>query len=133
MYPCSLLKEIFNFVPLGAIILHFLILAAIHVSFGLKNWSYEKVLPFFKKIETWSGGENEHRGGSGLLPVNQSKNKNPLFKAFIDSASEAGYEINSDMNGKNQEGFGMFDVTINNGERSSVTKYYLNTAKSRKN
>ena len=43
----------------------------------------KKFLPYFKKIETWSEGENEYRGGSGLLPVNQSKNKNPLFKAFM--------------------------------------------------
>ena len=102
-------------------------------SFGLKDWSYEKVLPYFKKIETWSEGENEYRGGSGLLPVNQSKNKNPLFKAFINSAAEAGYEINTDMNGKHQEGFGMYDVTINKGERASVSKHYLNPAKKRKN
>ncbi|MDC0436486.1 choline dehydrogenase [Candidatus Pelagibacter sp.] len=102
-------------------------------SFGLKNWSYEKVLPYFKKIETWSEGKNEYRGDQGLLPVNQSKNKNPLFKAFIDSAVEAGYEKNSDMNGKHQEGFGMYDVTINKGERASVSKHYLNPAKNRKN
>jgi choline dehydrogenase len=102
-------------------------------SFGLKNWSYEKVLPYFKKIETWSEGNNEYRGGEGLLPVNQSKNKNPLFKAFIDSAAEAGYEKNSDMNGKYQEGFGMYDVTIDKGERASVSKHYLNPAKNRKN
>ena len=102
-------------------------------SFGLTDWSYEKVLPYFKKIETWSEGENEFRGGSGLLPVNQSKNKNPLFKAFIDSAGEAGYRINPDMNGKEQEGFGMYDVTINNGERASVSKHYLEPARSRKN
>src|SRR5210317_1400539 len=70
-------------------------------SFGLTDWSYEKVLPYFKKIETWSGGENEFRGGSGPLPVNQSKNKNPLFKAFIDSAGEAGYKINPDRSRKN--------------------------------
>ena len=102
-------------------------------SFGLKDWSYEKVLPFFKKIETWSEGENEYRGGNGILPVNQSKNKNPLFKAFVDSAGEAGYKINDDMNGKDQEGFGMYDVTIHKGERASVSKYYLNPAKKRKN
>ena len=102
-------------------------------SFGLKDWSYEKVLPYFKKIETWSEGKNEYRGGEGILPVNQSKNKNPLFKAFIDSAGEAGYKINNDMNGKEQEGFGMYDVTIHNGERASVSKYYLNSAKKRKN
>ena len=67
------------------------------------------------------------------MPVNQSKNKNPLFKAFVDSAGEAGYKINNDMNGKEQEGFGMYDVTIHNGERASVSKYYLNPAKKRKN
>ena len=68
-----------------------------------------------------------------MLPVNQSKNKNPLFKAFIDSATEAGYESNPDMNGKKQEGFGMYDVTIDKGERASVSKHYLNPAKNRKN
>ena len=40
---------------------------------------------------------------------------------------------NSDMNGKHQEGFGMYDVTINKGERASVSKHYLNPAKNRKN
>ena len=52
-------------------------------NFGLKSWSYEKILPYFKKIETWSGGENQYRGSFGLLPVDQSKNDNPLFKAFL--------------------------------------------------
>ena len=102
-------------------------------SYGLKNWSYEKVLPYFKKLETWSEGENEYRGGSGILPINQSKNKNPLFRAFINSAVEAGYKENNDMNGKEQEGFGMYDVTIHKGQRASVSKYYLNPAKNRKN
>ena len=102
-------------------------------SFGLKNWSYENVLPFFKKIETWSGGENRYRGGSGILPINQSENKNPLFKAFLNSAQEAGHNINEDMNGEDQEGFGMYDVTIHQGERASASKYYLKPAKSRKN
>ena len=102
-------------------------------SFGLKDWSYEKVLPFFKKIETWSEGENEYRGGSGILPINQSKNKNPLFSAFLNSAKEAGHKINNDMNGEDQEGFGMYDVTIHKGERASASKYYLNPARKRNN
>jgi len=102
-------------------------------SFGLKSWSYEKILPYFKRIETWSEGENQYRGSFGLLPVNQSKNNNPLFKAFLGASSEAGYKINTDMNGEVQEGFGMFDTTIHKGERASVAKYYLNPAKSRKN
>ena len=102
-------------------------------SFGLKEWSYEKVLPFFKKIETWSEGENKYRGGNGILPINQSKNKNPLFKAFLDSAKEAGHKINQDMNGEDQEGFGMYDVTIHKGERASASKYYLNPVRKREN
>ena len=102
-------------------------------SFGLKSWSYEKVLPYFKKIENWSGGESQYRGRLGLLPINQSKNNNPLFKAFLGASSEAGHKINPDMNGEYQEGFGMFDTTIHNGERASASKYYLNPAKKRKN
>ena len=91
----------------------------------LKSWSYDKVLPYFKKIENWSEGENQYRGSLGLLPVNKSKNSNPLFKAFLGAAtSEAGYKINPDMNGEYQEGFGMFDTTIHNGERAST---YQNT------
>jgi len=86
-------------------------------SSGLKSWSYDKVLSYFKKIENWSEGENQYRGSLGLLPVNQSKNSNPLFKAFLGAASEAGHKINPDMNGEYQEGFGMFDTTIYNGER----------------
>jgi len=102
-------------------------------SFGVPSWSYKNVLPYFKKIENWSGGENEYRGSNGLLPVNQSKNNNPLFKAFIKSAEEAGYKANPDMNGKDQEGFGMYDVNINNGQRASASKYYLKSAENRKN
>ena len=102
-------------------------------AFGLKSWSYDKVLPYFKKIENWSEGENQYRGSLGPLPVNQSKNTNPLFKAFLSAASESGYKINPDMNGKYQEGFGMFDTTIHNGQRASASKYYLDPAKKRKN
>jgi len=100
---------------------------------GLKSWSYDKVLSYFKKIENWSEGENQYRGSLGLLPVKQSKNSNPLFKAFLGAASEAGHKINPDINGEYQEGFGMFDTTIHNGERASVSKHYLNPVKKRKN
>jgi len=102
-------------------------------NFGLKSWSYDKVLPYFKKIENWSGGENQYRGSLGFLPVNQSKNNNPLFKAFLNASSQAGHKINPDMNGEYQEGMGMFDTTIHNGERASVSRYYLNPVKKRKN
>ena len=88
-------------------------------SYGLKDWGYSSVLPYFKKIETWSGGENLYRGGKGPLRVNRSKinKKFPLFQAVIDSAKEAGFDEFEDSNGYKQEGFGTFDVTIHKGKR----------------
>ena len=102
-------------------------------SFGLKSWSYENVLPFFKKIETWSEGENEFRGGKGILPVNQSKNKNPLFSAFINASIEAGYKKNDDMNGEDQEGIGLYQVTQRKGKRCSAAVAFLNDVKHKQN
>ena len=56
-----------------------------------------------------------------------------MFKAFLASAEEAGHKINKDMNGEDQEGFGMYDVTIHKGERASASKYYLNPARKKSN
>ncbi len=100
-------------------------------SYGLPKWSYKNVLPYFKKIETWSGGENLYRGGKGPLKVNRSKidKKFPLFKSLIQAAAEAGYEIFEDSNGFKQDGFGTFDVTIDRGKRQGVAKAYLEEVK----
>jgi len=100
-------------------------------SYGLEKWTYNNVLPYFKKIETWSGGENLYRGGNGPLKVNKSKinEKFPLFQAVIKAANEAGFEIFEDSNGFKQEGFGTFDVTIHNGKRFGATKAYLDEVK----
>ena len=104
-------------------------------SYGLKKWDYNHVLPYFKKLETWSGGENLYRGGNGPLKVNRSKinHKFPLFQAVLNSVKDAGYELYDDSNGYKQEGFGTFDVTIHNGERYGVGKAYLDSIKNKSN
>ena len=104
-------------------------------SYGLPKWSYKNVLPYFKKLETWSGGENFYRGGKGPLKVNRSKiDENfPLFKSLIKAASEAGIETFEDSNGYKQEGFGTFDVTIDGGVRQGVSRAYLEEVKDYKN
>ena len=104
-------------------------------SYGLPKWSYKNVLPYFKKLETWSGGENFYRGGKGPLKVNRSKiDENfPLFKSLIKAASEAGIETFEDSNGYKQEGFGTFDVTIDGGIRQGVSRAYLEEVKDYKN
>ena len=100
-------------------------------SYGLSKWSYKNVLPYFKKLETWSGGENLYRGGKGPLKVNRSKIDDafPLHKSLIKAAAEAGYETFEDSNGFKQDGFGTFDVTIDGGIRQGVAKAYLKEVK----
>ena len=104
-------------------------------SYDLPNWSYKNVLPYFKKLETWSGGENLYRGGNGPLKVNKSKidERFPLFKSLIKAAAEAGYETFKDSNSHKQDGFGTFDVTIDGGKRQSVARAYLEEVKNFKN
>ena len=104
-------------------------------SYGLNKWSYPNVLPYFKKLETWSGDENIYRGNNGPLKVNRSNihNKFKLFQKVLDASQEAGYEIYKDVNGYQQEGFGPFDVTIDKGIRYGVGRAYLDKVKNNSN
>jgi len=104
-------------------------------SYGLKKWDYNHVLPYFKKLETWSGGENLYRGGHGPLKVNRStiNKKFPLFQAILNAAKASGFELFEDSNGFKQEGFGTFDVTIHNGKRYGAGKAYLDDIKNNLN
>ena len=101
----------------------------------LSTWDYRHVLPYFKKIETYSETNNEYRGGNGPIQVSKSKinKKFPLFQKVLEAAKQAGYSISDDFNGYKQDGFGTFDVTIKNGIRFGAGRGYLNEAKKRKN
>ena len=102
---------------------------------GLNKWSYNHVLPYFKKLESWSGGENEFRGGKGPLNVTKSKinEKFPLYQAVINAAKEAGYGYTDDSNGFKQEGFCTYDLTIKDGKRCGTGKAYMKDALKRDN
>ena len=102
---------------------------------GLTKWDYKNVLPYFKKLETWSGGENLYRGGNGPLKVNRSKinYKFPLFQAVLNAAKESGFELYDDSNGYKKEGFGTFDVTIDGGKRYGAGRAYLDNVKNNSN
>ena len=100
---------------------------------GCGGWGYGDVLPYFKRLENYSGGENEYRGGDGPLAVHRPKPQNPLYKAFIDAGRDAGYQTTDDICGYRQEGFGVFDMSIENGERNSTAKAYLDPARPRQN
>ena len=100
---------------------------------GALGWSYADVLPYFRRCETFEGGEDAWRGGSGPLGVEWSKTTDPLFDAWIEAGKAAGFPFTEDYNGRQQEGFGRSQTTIRNGRRSSAANAFLRPAKKRPN
>jgi choline dehydrogenase len=100
---------------------------------GARGWGYADVLPYFKRMENSSGGQEGWRGTSGPLFIQRGKRDNPLFHAFVEAGHEAGFEITEDYNGEKQEGFGPMEQTIHNGRRWSAANAYLKPALKRPN
>jgi choline dehydrogenase len=93
--------------------------------FGNRGWSYESVLPYFKKAERFEPGGDDSRGTNGPLNVTNMVERAELLDAFIDAAVAEGYPRNADYNNGKQEGFGYFQVTQKGGERWSTARGFL--------
>jgi choline dehydrogenase len=101
---------------------------------GAAGWGWADVLPYFKRMETWHGGEpNAWRGSDGPLHVTRGPRANPLFDAFVEAGRQAGYEVTGDYNGEKQEGFGAMEATVWKGRRWSAANAYLRPALKRPN
>jgi choline dehydrogenase-like flavoprotein len=100
---------------------------------GAPGWSYADVLPYFKRCESWEGGENTWRGGTGPLGTQWAKTTDPIYDAWIEAGKASGYPHTPDYNGKQQEGFGRGQFTIRDGRRSSSARAFLRTARKRVN
>lgn len=100
---------------------------------GLTDWSYEKVLPYFQRQETWEGGGDAYRGGDGPISSQFCRYQDPLVDAFRSASQQAGYPQTDDYNGENQEGFGRLQMTIKKGRRCSTASAYLRPALKRPN
>ena len=100
---------------------------------GCTGWSFEEVLPYFKRAEDQERGANEWHGTGGPLAVSDLREKNPLAVAFIEAAAELGFPRNDDFNGADQEGAGFYQVTARNGLRCSAATAYLKPARRRPN
>jgi choline dehydrogenase len=100
---------------------------------GNTGWSYEDVLPYFKRAEDQVRGPDEYHGVGGPLAVSDVYEKHELAEAFLAAALESGYPANPDFNGAEQEGFGPIQWTMRNGRRCSTAVGYLRPARKRAN
>jgi choline dehydrogenase-like flavoprotein len=100
---------------------------------GNPGWSFDEVLPYFKRSENNERGADAFHGIDGPLNVKDLTSPNPFGPRFVQAGVQAGLRENMDFNGLDQEGVGMYQVTHKNGERFSAAKAYLTPNLSRPN
>jgi len=100
---------------------------------GNEGWSYDEVLPYFRRAEHNERLHDEFHGNDGPLNVMDLRSPNVTTQPFVEAGREAGYRITDDFNGADQEGIGPYQVTHKNGERCSAAKAYLTPNLGRKN
>lgn len=100
---------------------------------GNRGWSWDDVLPLFKRSERNERGADEFHGDQGNLSVSNMRIQRPITDAWVAAAQAAGYKFNPDYNGADQEGVGFFQLTSRNGRRCSSAVAFLNPVKDRDN
>jgi choline dehydrogenase len=100
---------------------------------GCRGWSYDDVLPFFRKSETYAPGDSAFRGKDGPLRVEDYRTILPLTHCFVEAAQQAGFPLTRDYNGRIQEGVGYAQMTRNGRFRGSTARTFLRAARGRAN
>ena len=100
---------------------------------GNAGWSFEDVLPYFRRSEHQTRGADDYHGTGGPLCVSDVANHHPICEAFIESAVALGFPRNDDFNGAVQEGVGWHQTTTRAGRRCSTAVGYLRPAMTRSN
>ncbi len=100
---------------------------------GNRGWSWEDVLPLFRRMETYENGPGGLRGADGPLHVSEVPDANPLYDALFAAANAVGYKRNPDYNSEDQEGIVKTQTTIRRGRRMSTAYCYLRPAMRRPN
>jgi choline dehydrogenase len=101
---------------------------------GNQGWSYDSVLPFFKRMERYEGGgDDRFRGRDGPLRITNPAPNDPLYAALIKAAGEVGIAHNPDYNGARQDGIAMSQASIGSGRRMSTARCYLDPIAKRAN
>src|SRR5438270_7593488 len=99
---------------------------------GNTGWSFDDVLPYFRRSEHQVRGADDYHGSGGPLCVSDVA-RHPICEAFISAATALGLPRNDDFNGARQEGVGYHQTTTRNGRRCSTAVGYLHPAMARPN
>jgi choline dehydrogenase len=99
---------------------------------GLTGWSWDDVLPYFRKLEGHHRGGDYH-GSDGPLTISGGESDSPFHDALVQAGQQAGYRASDNFNGADQEGFGRYDLTIASGQRWSTAAAYLRPVEHRAN
>ena len=99
---------------------------------GNQGWSFDDVLPYFRRSENQPRGSDEFHGRGGPLGVSDT-HRHPLCDAYIAAAQQAGIARTADFNADVQEGVGYFQLTVHKGLRCSSATAYLKPARRRRN
>ena len=100
---------------------------------GNEGWDYASVLEAYKRHENRRAGASEHHGVGGELDVQWPASLNPLSRAFVEAAVEAGHRRNDDFNGDVQDGYGAYELNQRDGTRLSNSRAFLHPVLSRPN
>lgn len=100
---------------------------------GLDGWSYDEVLPYFKKLESHWRGAGEWHGGEGPVRISRMEGADLLWEPLRAAAEAAGIPWCDDPNGAEQDGISMMESTVGGGRRSSSARAYLRPAMRRPN
>lgn len=92
---------------------------------GCAGWSWDDVLPVFKKSEDHVAGADEHHATGGPLPVSPITKPHPTAQAFVDAALAAGHKLNDDFNGDELRGVGFNETTTRDGQRMSAWQSFV--------
>src|SRR3954470_17351390 len=101
---------------------------------GCRGWSFDDVLPYFRKSEDYKQGDDaDYRGKAGPLKVEDYRTILPLTHRFIEGAQQAGYPFSKDLNGRQAEGVGYSQMTRKGKWRGSTAQTFLKEAEARPN
>lgn len=87
---------------------------------GAAGWSYDEVLPYFRRSEDFEDGASQYHGTGGPLPVTRNHDPNPVSVAFVEACTEYGLPYNGDCNGAEMLGAGLAHRNIRGGKRATA-------------